>query len=242
MKIVLTFARTILSYCILGVLGLLVVIPCLLTACLPERVRFNKLYYLITDFFFKATVWASFMPVTVTGKENIPQGPVVFAANHQSSFDIPLLGSLANGYPNVWLFLKRYAHVPIFGFIARRMNVVVDVSGIRKAIRSISEGIDRVKGKNRHLMIFPEGGRATDDRVRDFFYGFAIIAKEIQRPVVPVMMFNVNRVYPPGSFLIHYYPIKIVIGKPFVFNTDESLDDFVERVHAWFVGQTQTAG
>jgi 1-acyl-sn-glycerol-3-phosphate acyltransferase len=233
--------RTLVTYFLIGLFGFFLGIPCLISASLPEQWRYNKLYYWCTDKLFKLGIWASFIPVTIEGKENIPHEPCIFAANHQSSFDIPLLGSLVDGHPHVWLFLKKYASVPIFGFIARRMNVVVDVSGFRKATMSIAEGIARVKGKDRHLLIFPEGGRILDDHVRDFFYGFAVIAKEVQRPVVPVMMINVNLVYPPGSFLVHYYPIKIIIGKPFFIEKDESLDDFVKRVHAWFANHTRVA-
>jgi 1-acyl-sn-glycerol-3-phosphate acyltransferase len=236
------FIRTMFGYAIIGLFGSIVMLPFIFNAMLPESIRFNRFYYWGVDIYFKIAVWATFLPITIEGRENIPKTPAIFAANHQSAFDIPLLGSLMNGYPHIWLFLKRYSKIPFFGFIVRRMNVVVDLAGLRKAISSIWEGIDRVKGKNRHLLIFPEGGRATDDRVHDFFYGFAVIAKETGRPVVPVIMFNVNKAYPPGSFLVNWYPIKMVVGKPFLYQEQETLDSFVERVHAWFIKQAQQYG
>lgn len=234
-----TWVRSILGYLVIGISMCILGIPCFISACLPERWRFNRVYYWCCDIMFKISIYATLVPVEIEGKENIPHEPCIFAANHQSSFDIPLLGSLVDGHPHIWLFLQKYARVPIFGFVARRMNVVVDITGFRKAMMSITQGIRRVKGKDRHLMIFPEGGRILDDQVRDFFYGFAVIAKEVQRPVIPVMLINVGRVYPPGSFLVHYYPIKIIVGKPFFLQEHESLDDFVKRVHGWFSNHTR---
>ena len=160
-----------------------------------------------------------------------------YAANHQSSLDIPLLGSLVGTFPHVWLFYVRYAKVPIFGFIVRRMNVVVDPSGLRKLVASLNEAARLVEGKDRHVMIFPEGGRYTDSKVHNFFYGFAVLAKKLHRPVIPVLLKNVGDVYPPGSFLLYPEPITITIGQPIHFKEHETEEEFLQRVHAWFLAQ-----
>lgn len=234
------FIRSIIGYLIIGILGIVCLIPLLIIACLPSRWRYdNRLYYWINTFYYKAVVFATFLPITIEGKNNIPYEPAIFVANHQSALDIPLLGSLMNGHPHVWMFLKRYAHYPVFGFIARRMNIVVDTSGLRKLVGSIHEALDLIKDKKRHVLIFPEGGRYTDNTIHHFFAGFAMLATDTGRPVVPVAMLNVNKAYPPYSFLVHPYPIKIVIGKPFFIQKDESEEQFIKRVHAWFVEQME---
>lgn len=211
-------------------------VPCIVIAMMPGFIRFNsRIYYWFTSFFYRGIIWGSFVKVTTRGQENIPDEPSIFIANHQSAFDIPLLGSVAGTHPHIWMFLARYAKVPIFGFVARRMNVVVDHSGLRKLVGSLEEAIKLIKNQDRHVMLFPEGGRFIDDRIHSFFFGFAMLAKETQRPVVPVLLVNVNRAYPPGSFLIHQYPIHILIGEPFHMKKNETEEEFVDRVYAWFV-------
>jgi 1-acyl-sn-glycerol-3-phosphate acyltransferase len=94
-----------------------------------------------------------------------------------------------------------------------------------------------VQGKNRHVLLFPEGGRYTDNTIHHFFAGFAMLAAETGRPVVPVLLYNVNKVFPPKSFLIHPNPITIIIGKPFIFTENETEEQFITRVRDWFVEQ-----
>lgn len=179
----------------------------------------------------------SFLPVKVIGKENIPAGPVVFVANHQSALDIPVMGSLCNGVPHVWLVMAYYINTPVLGFFIKRMFVSVDQENPTKAARSLIQVLRFVKEKNRHFIIFPEGGRYIDGKIHDFFQGFAIIAKKTERPVVPVYMPNNGKIYPPGSFLIHNYTLKIVIGRPFEYEQDDTDETFTEKVRSWFLQQ-----
>jgi 1-acyl-sn-glycerol-3-phosphate acyltransferase len=242
MSTVLPLIHAFFGYIALGVIGTICFIPCFIVACLPERYRLNsKVYYFFSWLFYRTIVWGTFVPFTIKGKENIPQDPAIIVANHQSALDIPFFGMLVNSHPHIWLFLSRYAKIPIFGFVARRMNVVVDYSGLRKLTGAITEAARLIKGQQRHVLMFPEGGRSIDGKIHRFYYGFVILARETKRPVVPVMMFNLNKVYPPGSFVIHPYPVKIVIGEPFFIGEHETDEAFLERVHNWFVQQTEQA-
>jgi len=233
----LTF-RALIGYIIVGVVGVICFIPCFIIALLPKRWRYdNRIYYFFVQLFYQAALKASGLKITIKGLENLPKRPAIFAANHQSALDIPILGSLVGLYPHVWLFYVRYAKVPIFGFIVRRMNVVVDPSGLKRLVASLYKAADLVQGQNRHVMIFPEGGRFTDGKVHTFFYGFALLAKKLDRPVVPVFLQNVGKAYPPGSFWIYPQPIYVTIGPAMHFEEDETEDQFLQRVHAWFLEQ-----
>ena len=236
MKTLLVFFKSLFGYLVAVIFGLILIVPCFFIACLPERWRYdNRVYYWIIGCYYKIVNWATFLPITVEGKENIPQDPAILIANHQSSLDIPVFGSLVNSHPHIWFFLARFAKIPIFGFIARRMNVIVDHRGLRKLVGSLDEALKIIKERKSHVLLFPEGGRYIDGKIHNFFYGFAILAKETGRPVIPVMMYNLNKAYPPGAFLIHDYPIRIVIGSPFMYRSDETEDEFVQRVHTWFM-------
>lgn len=238
LRLVGTFIRTIAGYCLIFLIGPFFVIPCIVIAFLPEKYRRdNRLFFLLADKFYKLIIYACFVPQRWIGLTNIPSGPVIFAANHQSSLDIPVVGALSKGYPHVWLVLEYYINTPIIGIFIRRMFVSVDRQNCTKAARSLIRVIQLVNKKNRNLIIFPEGGRFLDGKVHPFFEGFAIIARKTGRPVIPVYMPNNRIIYPPTGFLVHYAPLIVVVGKPFVYDTHDTDELFTQRVRQWFLDQ-----
>jgi len=180
----------------------------------------------------------TFLPITIVGKENIPNEPAILAPNHQSALDIPLVGSLCNGYPHVWMAWSRLKTYWV-GIFLKQMAVFVDVSSSMRAMKSLVKAIKLTENKKCHLVIFPEGGRSEGNKVHDFFAGFVILAKKMKRPVVPILLLNVYDAYPPGSFFINMRPIKVIVGRPFRYKEDDSDDAFKNRVYDWFVREVE---
>src|SRR5579872_3425750 len=90
---------------LLIVIVIVFLIPIIIFICIPQKYRYNYpiLFYPI-HWFYVAILKGSMLPITYKGLENIPKDkPVIFAANHQSTLDIPLLGVLSKGVPHVWL-------------------------------------------------------------------------------------------------------------------------------------------
>jgi len=231
--------RTVASYILFILLVLLFAIPFLIFTLLPARWRYeNKLCFWLLDIFYKMTLKFTFLPIEFVGKENIPKEPAIIAANHQSALDIPLVGSLFNGYPHIWMAWSRLKTYWM-GIFLRRMAVLVDVSSPMKAMKSLVKAIKLAEGKKFHLIIFPEGSRSEGNEVHDFFAGFVILAKKIKCPVVPVLILNAYEVYPPGSFFINMRPIKVIVGKPFYYKEGDSDEEFKRRVHRWFVDEVE---
>lgn len=235
------FIRTLLGCLVIGIAGLICVIPCFIIACLPAKWRYdNRIFYFFSYIFFRACILAAWLPIDIEYEtEDILKEPSIVISNHQSSLDIPLIAMVIKWRPHIWLFLARYAKVPIFGFILSRMNIMVDYRGLRKLVGSIDETLKVINGRTSHIILFPEGGRHTDGKVHSFLYGFALMAKHTGRPVLPIMLFNAYKVFPPGAILIRPHPIKIKVGKPFKFLPHETDDEFVQRVHAWYDQQVE---
>ncbi len=235
MRIVI-FLRTLLSYALLGLVAPFFLIPCLLIACLPERFRYdNRLFFFFAYWFYRTVLLLTFNSLRIEGKEYLQRkAPVIFVANHQSSLDIPAVGIVGGVKAHVWLVLEYYINTPVLGFFIRRMFVPVDRESGGKAARSLIRLIHLLKEHKRNLIIFPEGGRYTDGTVHTFYKGFAVIAKKTGFPVVPVYMPNNGKIYPPYSFLIYRYPITIIIGKPFVYEPEDTDESFTEKVYQWF--------
>ncbi len=237
---ILRLLRTLFCYFLAGIGTLIFIPPCFIIACLPTRFRLdNRVFFFLLDCFYKYIMYASLNPVTIHGKENIPEGPVIFAANHESAFDIPVVGSLCNGYPHVWLVLAYYVDAPVLGFLIKRMFVPVERDIPEKAAFSLRRVIKFIENSNRHLIIFPEGTRHNDNKIHDFYEGFALIAKRTGRPVIPIYMPTTGTIYPINSFYIYSAPLDIFIGKPIYLKEDETESEFVARVRDWFVEQNK---
>lgn len=235
--------RTFVSRFLLFILSVFYAPFILLALVLPQSwVLDSRVYFRLAQFFYWFTKKISFLSITVEGVQNIPQNPAILVANHQSSFDIPLLGSLVGSHPHVWFALKDLMKSPVLRFLLPPFSVMVDMSSPMTGMRSLLQIIKLLQDRPHHCMIFPEGGRFTDGSIHDFYSGFAILAKKLGRPVIPVYMHNLNKVYPPHTFWIRNYPIKMVVGEPFVMQEEETEQAFKDRVQAWFEEQAKRAG
>ncbi len=212
----------------------------LLMMVLPEKVRYsNRFLFWGINIFYTIIVKASFVPISFEGREGIPQEPLLFVANHQSSLDIPLVGYVVRGKPHIWLARVELMQWKLLRWVLPRLSVVIDTGSKEKAMRSMIHLVRLVEGSNVDIMIFPEGARFTDGTIHPFFGGFVTLAKLLKRKVVPIYIAGVNKVYPPNTFWIHYYPIKIVVGAPFLLQPEESDEAFKDRVHQWFLQQAK---
>ena len=238
-----TLIHTIISRALLLVTILIFLIPMIIFMCIPQKWRYShRFIFLPVHWFYCALLKCSLVPVTYKGLENIPYGkPVIFAGNHQSSLDIPLMGILSKGVPHIWLAKQELMDSVFIRFIVPLIAVLVDVTSPKKAMASLRKIISLANNHCRNLMIFPEGARYTDDKVHEFFGGFVMIAKKTGRPVIPVYINGVNKVYPPESILVYWYPITVTVGEPFVLQQDESDEHFKQRVYNWFVEQQEKA-
>lgn len=229
--------RTLIFYTVTLLVAVVTIIPCLLLALLPEKIRYdNALYYRFMCMFYKGTLKGMFLPIKIIGREHMPHVPSIIVANHQSALDIPLLGATIKCYPHIWLFKEELLSTPVLGFLGKRYGVVVDTATPRQAAYSLIRALKLFDGKKkRDLIIFPEGGRYIDGEIHEFMGGFSVIAKKTKSPVVPVLIKNAYKVYPPGSFYLRYSPITIIVGKPFMIEEQESDDAFTQRVRTWFL-------
>ncbi len=235
----LVLLRTLLSYFIFLLIILIFIIPFFVLALLP------KLYlkrFILLDKFYKLILYSTFLPIKIKGLENVPADrSAIFVANHQSAIDVPALGSILKNHPHIWMFLAYYSRIPIIGFIIRRLFIEVEQEKSLNASISILKAIKTAKEKDASIIIFPEGGRFIDGEIHKFFEGFAFITEKVNMPVIPVYMPNNGKIFPPNSFLIHYFDLDMIIGKPFVLENGESISDFTCRVREWFVNENNKA-
>lgn len=147
----------------------------------------------------------------VYNPERVPvAGPVIIAANHESYFDPPFIGS---SLPRPINYLAReniFAHW-LSGFFFRGLNAVpVDrEGGGAKGLKIILERLL----KNNGIIIFPEGTRSFDGEMLPAQAGIGLTIIKSQAPVVPVRIwtfnaFNRNQTFPKPLMM------SVKFGKP----------------------------
>ncbi len=152
--------------------------------------------------------------VRVEGLENIePDRPYIFAANHQSQFDIFAL----DGFLMVdfrWMAKKELFRIPIVGPAMRLAgSIPIDRSRGRQAMKSLAEAARRI-ASGTSVVIFPEGTRTRDGRLQPFKSGAMYLAIKSGVDIVPMAITGGFEIMPKGSFLTRPGQMVIKIGQP----------------------------
>jgi 1-acyl-sn-glycerol-3-phosphate acyltransferase len=191
-------------------------------------------------------------PATVRGLEHLQhlEKPVIFAANHLSHMDTPLLlttlpvefrhrtvVAAASDY-----FFDRTWKAVLSSFALA--TIPIERSRVnRKSGDTAAELIE--DGWN--LVIFPEGGRSPDGWTQAFTAGAAYLARRTGRPVVPVYLHGTRHVLPksaeseanaPGgsgtesrrSSPLRRAPIAVLFGAPLSPDEGENTHRFSDRI------------
>jgi 1-acyl-sn-glycerol-3-phosphate acyltransferase len=167
-----------------------------------------------------AQIWARWIlatalcPVRVIGMERIdPSRPAIYAANHISALDIPLL------YANLPLQFRILAkqellRYPFVGsYLKRSGQFAVDQTNARAAVRSLSRAIESLKA-GMPLVIFPEGGRAADGHIMPFMSGAFHASIKAQVPVVPLAIVHTFEALPMNTFHVQPRELLLIVGEP----------------------------
>ncbi|MFN0085301.1 MAG: lysophospholipid acyltransferase family protein [Blastocatellia bacterium] len=155
--------------------------------------------------------------VHVRGREHLdPNQAYVFAANHQSNLDPPLVFAYV-GHNVGALAKKELTRIPIMkqGFPLAHV-VPIDRRNREAALESTRRGAEELCSGH-SLMAFPEGTRTVDGRVREFKRGVFFMALEAGVPIVPtvindtrlVMRKGEKRVVPGDVFIELLPPIDV---------------------------------
>lgn len=143
----------------------------------------------------------------------LPDGPVVFVANHQSALDIP---ATAAGLPRPFLYVARdeLRAWPIVGWVLEKSACLfIARDNPRKAVESLKQAGQRIRG-GESVLLFPEGGRSYSHRTGPFMRGSFVLAIEAGVPVVPVALVGHVGVLHEKARVARPGEIRLVIGEP----------------------------
>jgi 1-acyl-sn-glycerol-3-phosphate acyltransferase len=165
-----------------------------------------------TNDWSRQILWGAGTPIDLQGVERIPAGPVVYASNHSSMFDI---WALAASLPGSTRFVAKaeLGRIPLIGPAMKRAgHVMINRAVKAKAMESYAEAGAKIKG-GFSAVVFPEGTRSRSGAMLPFKTTPFALAIAAQVPVVPVYVHNTFQILPKGSWRMRPMPIRIRIGE-----------------------------
>lgn len=158
--------------------------------------------------------WLTFVKVTVSGRDNISADTAyVFVANHQGAYDIfSIYGYLNHNFR--WMMKSGLRSIPLVGYACEKsQQIYVDKSSPSALKRTMSRA-ESLLSKGMSIVVFPEGARTFDGKVRQFKRGAFTLAQEFNLPVVPVTIDGAYSVLPRTAKLPRPGHIHLTIHKP----------------------------
>jgi long-chain acyl-CoA synthetase len=185
-----------------------------------------------------------FAHVKATGRENLDalRGPALFASNHQSHFDLPvILAALPSRYRYrlATAMSREFFHAwfrpegqPLgarfrFGleyFLAclvfHAFPLPQREAGARESLRYMGE----LAAEGWSVLIFPEGIRTEAGEIHKFQPGVGLIASKTGLPVVPVRLVGLERVLHTRDRFPAPGPVEVHFGQPMSFTGGDYAD------------------
>jgi long-chain acyl-CoA synthetase len=182
-----------------------------------------------------------FVSLRVEGREHLDRldGPVMFAANHQSHMDTPVVFAAMPGRLRARVAVamaKEFFKAHFFPAQASRREWLTNSlnyylaacffnafplpqreAGARQTMRYIGE----LLGEGESVLIYPEGRRDPQGAVGDFRPGIGMIGARLAVPIVPVRITGLDRVLPVGASWPVRGPVTVSFGAPLVLRGDD---------------------
>ena len=150
--------------------------------------------------------------VRVAGLERLDTGrSYVFAANHQSIYDIPILFTAIPAQLRI-VAKASLGRIPFMGWhLHRAGHLLVDR---RKPGPDIVEKMKRLVGESSSLIVFPEGTRSRDGGLGRFKKGSFLVAIDAGLPVVPVSIAESRHIMTKGQLMVRPGDVRVTVHEP----------------------------
>lgn len=179
----------------------------------PEKIDLLSLR--IVQWGFKVILSITGVKATVIGEENVPDGPVLFIANHRSYFDILLTYSRCKNLTG-YISKKEMEKIPGLSIWMKRLYCLfLDRENARAGLKTILTAIDYVK-RGISICIFPEGTRNSGKELSmlPFHEGSFKIALKTGCPIVPISLNNTAEIFENHMPRIKKTHVVIEYGQP----------------------------
>jgi len=166
-----------------------------------------------------------------------PHTGYALVSNHQSLFDIALIGGLLfSNYPKYVAKQELARGIPSISLNLRHGgNAVIDRKDRRQAVTAIREVAAQAQERNVSVVIFPEGTRSRDGELQPFkTAGTRVMLEAADRlPVVPVAIDGSWRLLARNLFPVPFRSrVRIRFGRP-IDRVAHDAAEVAEQARAW---------
>lgn len=145
------------------------------------------------------------------GLENIPQGPIILGAKHQSVLETLAMTLVLKDF--AYILKRELLFIPVVGWYMMRADMVaIDRSKGSKAMALMNSAAADAIAEGRQLIIFPEGTRRPPGAPPAYKLGLVHLYMRLGVPCVPVAV-NTGLFWPrrslvrrPGTAVIEFLP------------------------------------
>ena len=170
--------------------------------------------------YYPPRIWAKcwcilmFVKVEVRNRELIDaDSAYVFVANHQGAYDIfAIYGYLNHNFK--WMMKKSLQNIPFVGLACIAAgHILVDRSSPSAIAKTMDTARKRL-ANGMSLVIFPEGSRSNDGKIKPFKRGAFKLAIDFDRPLVPISIDGSYKVLRKKSLGINPGKVILTIHHP----------------------------
>jgi len=186
----------------------------------------------ILNFFLTYCNILLFNTISFNDNKNIPTGqPIIFVANHQSTFDIPAMIYFLRRFHGKFISKIELAKgIPSISFNLKHGGAAnIDRKDSKQSIGEILKLANNMKTKNWSAFIFPEGTRTRDGKMKPFHVGgiATLLKKNPDALIVPIAIngsyeMTKNGLFPLTPFVKMSWEVLDPIDK-----TDKTLEEIV---------------
>ncbi len=199
-------------------------------------VRFDLRLRLLHRFTcFWASLYTWFNPAWRVKVENAHKirssATYVIVANHQSFLDILVLFRIFSHFK--WVSKIENFRVPCIGWNMRLNRYIELKRGDRRSVVKMLRACEETLAQGSSIMMFPEGTRSPDGRLRSFKTGAFELAQRTKRPLLPIVISGTAHALPKRGFVLqgrHEIRITVLDEVPYASFADEPIETFTERI------------
>ena len=170
--------------------------------------------------------------VQVEGREKIdPAAAYVMVANHQSLLDILVLFRLFTHYK--WVSKIENFRVPCIGWNMSMNRYIKLRRGDKESVDQMMVACEQTLKEGNSIMMFPEGTRSADGRLKAFKHGAFTLAKRVGAPILPIVVEGTAAALPKRGFVLqgrHAIRIRVLDAIPYARVASLSVEAMTEQV------------
>jgi 1-acyl-sn-glycerol-3-phosphate acyltransferase len=170
--------------------------------------------------------------VHIEGREKVRRDAAyVMVANHQSLLDILVLFRLFVHFK--WVSKVENFRVPFIGWNMSLNRYIKLRRGSRESIARMMRACEHALAEGNSIMMFPEGTRSPDGRLRAFKPGAFTLAQKGRVPILPIVIEGTADALPKRGFVLqgrHAIRVRVLDEIPWASFAEEPVDMLTEAV------------